>query len=225
MEDASTFASATEAIPSRETKLAMKAPLAVASTVPEPPQAMEGNGTTAAVPENEVYQRQRQVWDSVAKTQNKLSSGIDADVASSESATSLQLTLENDKLKELRSTYVEALQEAGKRGDDIIGYAFAVNGKLNSADVYASNALFRKMWSKQLQAAATEAIGERGADIGAPPSPEAVTAFLDEAKSGKAQEKVLSDQTRLETRESPGAVYFATKPAAGDWVHENYLAK
>ena len=74
--------------------------------------------------------------------------------------TSLQLALENDKLKERRAAYDSALQDAGKGSDDIIGYAFAVNGKLNSADVYSSNGLFRKMWPKQLQAAATEAIGD-----------------------------------------------------------------
>ena len=34
---------------------------------------------------------------------------------------------------------------------------FAVNGKVNSGDVYRSNALFRKMWAKMLTAAANEA--------------------------------------------------------------------
>jgi hypothetical protein len=28
---------------------------------------------------------------------------------------------------------------------DVIGYALAINGRVNSADVYASNALFRKL--------------------------------------------------------------------------------
>lgn len=87
--------------------------------------------------------------------QSKLSTGVDAQVASSVSSTSLQLALENEKLNELRSTYVKALHESGEIGDDVIGYAFAVNGKLNSADVYSSNELFRKMWPKQLQASAT----------------------------------------------------------------------
>ena len=214
-EDASTFASATEAMPSREAKLAMKAPRVAA------PSTMEEALTT----DDQVHARQREIWDSVARMQSKLSNGLDAQVASTVSSTSLQLALENEKLNELRSTYVKALHDPGEIGDDIIGYAFAINGKLNSADVYSSHGLFRKMWPKQLQAAATEAIGERHAKVAQPPSAEAVKLFLDEAKRGAAKEKVLGDQNRIEMRESANAVYFASEPANGGWVHENYLAK
>ena len=120
---------------------------------------------------------------------------------------------------------MKALQVAGENGSDIIGYAFAVNGKLNSADVYSSNGLFRKMWPKQLQAAATEAIGERGTATKSAPSADAVKAFLQDAKRGAAKEQVVNDTNKLEMRESPNAVYFAATPASGGWVHENYLAK
>ena len=63
----------------------------------------------------------------------------------------------------------KALEQAGEKDDDVVGYVFAVNGKLNSADVYPSNGLFRKMWPKLLQASVTEAIGEKnaGGDAGA----------------------------------------------------------
>ncbi len=62
-----------------------------------------------------------------------------------------------------------ALKAKGEAGDDIVGYVFAVNGKLNSADVYPSNGLFRKMWGKLLTASAIEAIGHRNAPNVAPP--------------------------------------------------------
>lgn len=214
-EEVSTFASAAEAMPSREAKLAMKAPLAATSSLVEPRQYSG----------DQVHARQAEVWDSVAKLQSKLSGGINADVASPVSATSLQLALENDKLKELRSVYVKALQDAGQSGADIIGYAFAVNGKLNSADVYSSNGLFRKMWPKQLQAAATEAIGERDDKVERTPSAEAVKTFLDEAKQGVVKKTGLSSRNQLEMRDSAKAVYFASEPASGGWIHENYLAK
>ena len=201
-EDATTFASAAEAIPSREVKLAMKAPLAAHETQPAG-YDVDGSPTGS---EGEVYERQQQVWDSVAKTQSKLSGSLATNVASQQSDTSLQLALENDKLKERRAAYVIALQDAGKSSDDVIGYAFAVNGKLNSADVYSSNGLFRKMWPKQLQAAATEAIGDEHVEKTAPPTVAAVTEFLNSAKRGSAQETVLSDKTRIETRATPDAV-------------------
>jgi hypothetical protein len=220
-EDAATFASAAEAIPSREVKLAMKAPLAAHETQPA---GYDVDGTPTGS-EGEVYERQKQVWDSVAKTQSKLSGSLSTNVASEQSETSLQLALENDKLKERRAAYVSALQDAGKGSDDIVGYAFAVNGKLNSADVYSSNGLFRKMWPKQLQAAATEAIGDEHVENTTPPTIAAVTEFLDSAKRGSASETVLSDKTRIETRATPDAVYSATAPASGGFIHENYLAR
>ena len=62
------------------------------------------------------------------------------------------------------------------------------------------------MWPKQLQAAATEAIGDEHVEKTAPPTVAAVTEFLNSAKRGSAQETVLSDKTRIETRATPDAV-------------------
>ena len=216
-EDPTTFASAAEAVPSREAKLAMSAPRA----------AMSALGGEDRGDGNDIYARQAQVWNSVSATQSKLSRSVHADVASPESATSLQLSLENDKLKELRNAYVSALQNAGMNGDDIVGYAFAINGKLNSTDVYASNGLFRKMWLKKLQSAATEAIGERNDEKGAsPPEADAVTAFLDKAKQGIVKEKAsLDNDNTIEVRDSAAAVYVAASPSAGAVFHESYVAK
>ncbi|MGQ0456964.1 MAG: ARPP-1 family domain-containing protein [Hyphomicrobium sp.] len=214
-ESVSHFASSAEAVPSREAKLAMKAPMATASV---------GEGGRQRVGDQE-HMRQQKVWDSVAKTQMKLASGINAAVKSAESETSLQLALENKKLKESRAAYVKALQQAGEAGDDIVGYSFAINGKVNSADVYASNGLFRKMWSKQLQAAATEAIGEKSEKAEASPEAAAVAAFLAAAKSGSVKKTALSDTKQAEMRDSDRAVYFASSPASAGWTHENYLAK
>ena len=57
-----------------------------------------------------------------------------------------------------QAAYISALQGAGESGDDIVGYVFAINGKVNGGDVYPSNALFRKMWTKMLAANVTDAI-------------------------------------------------------------------
>ena len=43
--------------------------------------------------------RQRQVWEQVSKIQDKLSQAVAAPVAAPQSASSLQLSLENEKLK------------------------------------------------------------------------------------------------------------------------------
>src|SRR6185437_9869874 len=98
----------------------------------------------------DIAARQHKVWEEVARVQRTLSRKLAAPVASPQSASSLQLALENDKLKRAQEAYVATLQPAGQRESDIIGYVFAINGKLDSAEIYPSNALFRKMWPKLL---------------------------------------------------------------------------
>jgi hypothetical protein len=212
-EDAATFSSADAALPSREAKLAMKAPTA--------PTTAGGERVAAA----ETGDRQQQLWRSVARTQKKLSSGVGQPVAAPASSSSLQLALENRKLKETQAAYIKALKAAGEQDADTVGYVFAVNGRLNSADVYPSNGLFRKMWPKLLSASVTEAIGEQGATAGALPAAATVLAFLEAAEAGKATSKDLNQSVRQETRESDATVYFATQRSSGGWVHRNYIAK
>ncbi len=93
-----------------------------------------------------------------------------------------------------------------------IGYVFAVNGKINSADVYASNALFRKLWPRLLKASATEALGAKTADTKVEaPAPAMVDAFLAAAASGKASEREPAKGMKLKVRDSDKAVDFETR--------------
>jgi len=218
-EDARRFATAAASIPTRDAKIAMKAP-----AQPGPSATLAGGGGTARA-YGDTGTRQQEMWRNVAKIQDKLSRGVGAPVAASQSQTSLQLALENEKLKAAQAAYIEALQAAGEKDADVVGYVFAINGKINSAEIYPSNGLFRKMWRKLLSANATEAIAERDVASDALPSIGAVSAFLDAAETGKSSEKKLTDLVRLETREADRVYYFETKRADGRWLHRNYLAK
>jgi hypothetical protein len=223
-EDSHRFATASTAVPSREAKIAMKAPVAAPPTAP----TRSNPGYMSSL---DVSRRQQEMWNDVAKTQDKLARAIAAPVAMPESRSSLQLSLENEKLKEAQTAYVKALKEAGDNADDIIGYVFAINGKLNSADLYPSNGLFRKMWPKLLDANAVEAIGDKAAAGAAPPSNADVLTFLKAAEAGKAVEQPLTKAIKLETREAAGALFFESRrvPSApgadAAWVHRNYIAK
>ena len=68
------------------------------------------------------------MWQGVRTTQSKLGDRIGASVRSAQSASSLQLALENEKLLETQQAYIAALKSAGESGDDIVGFVFAVNG-------------------------------------------------------------------------------------------------
>jgi hypothetical protein len=214
-EDSTKFSSADYSLPSRAAKLAMKAPSAAA-----------GSSGYANVGE-----RQHKVWNDVSAVQTKLSKNLKGEVASPESKSSLQLSLENKKLEKTRDEYIKALKEKGEGPDDIVGFVFAVNGRINSADVYPSNGLFRKMWSKLLASSITEAIGEKPAEDNQggltpeTPSSAAVEAFLNEAEKPKPQEHVMSDYAIRETRDAKDSLFVEAKRRKGGWIHRNYLAK
>ena len=81
------------------------------------------------------------------------------------------------------------------------------------------------MWGKLLSATAAEAIAERNVTVSAPPTVEAVRAFLATAETGNASEKQLPVGNRLETRVADTALYFETRGGDGNWMHHRYLAK
>jgi len=225
-EDQSKFSSAGEAMPSRSALLAMSAPPPEPKARPEGPNAP----TTARLgrPADEVAEKQRRVWDSVATTQKKLSQGLGAAVASPQSTSSLQLSLENEKLKEARTGYIKALRPGGEKDADVIGYVVAINGKMSAANIYPSNALFRKMWDKQLAAVVTEAIGEKqgAAPAASPPPPApAVKDFLAAAEKGKSYERALAAGMQQEVRDADKSLFNEARSADGNWVHRSYLAK
>src|SRR5882672_6326499 len=100
------------------------------------------------------------VWENVRIAQDKLSENVGTRVNSTVSASSLQLAIENTRVRATADGYIKALVNIVDRNDDVIGYVFAINGNVNSADVYSSNALFKKLWPKLLKANAVEAIAE-----------------------------------------------------------------
>jgi hypothetical protein len=225
-EDVKTFATASAVVPSLEAKIAMKAPMAAPAADPAPTGGAAGSRIrTMSLAASESGQRQQEVWRNVRKVQDGLSSNLGTTVNAATSQSSLQLALEHEKLQAAQSAYVAALQPAGEKDADIIGYVFAVNGKLNSAEIYPSNGLFRKMWPKLLKASVTEAIGQKNAGGETTPSRDAALAFLDDAIKGAASVKTLTADVRLETRSADKAFYFETRRASGAWVHRSYLAK
>jgi hypothetical protein len=209
-EDASKFSSSEKAMPSRKAKLAMKVP-----------SSPDSSGPLRA----DTGRRQSQVWRDVADTQMKLAGNVGSPVASPQSRSSLQLSLENKKVAERVAAYVAALKPLIEKASDSLGFAFAVNGALNSADVYPSHGLFTKLWPKLLDAAVTEAIAEKNGKTQTPPTSAEVAAFIANAEKGRAGERTIDSRTRLATRESDKAYYFETRRADGEVLHRNYIAR
>ena len=125
-------------------------------------------------------------------------------------------------------TYVKALGGLLEARTDVVGYVFAINGKINSADVYASSSLFKKLWPKLLQASAIEAVAElrRGEKFDAP-KPVDVQGFLDDGNKGVEKEQTVSSRVQMVTRDSKDNVSFDTRDRAKSDVviHRNIIKK
>jgi hypothetical protein len=170
---------------------------------------------------------QQEVWAKVTEAQTRLSNSVGSTVVDGTSSSSLQLSLENKQVAANVDDYLKSLGNIAAGKSDVIGYAFAINGKLNSADIYVSNALFRKVWTKMLKAAATEAVAEsRSVRLAAPVKAEAVKGFIDDAEKAAGQERSVSVNGRVITREDKdNAMFEARDEKSKTVVHKNYVKK
>lgn len=170
---------------------------------------------------------QQEVWAEVSKAQDKLAQNVGGNVQAGPSKTSLQLSLEDRKVVANIDEYVKALLSAPNGKSDVIGYAFAINGKINSADVYVSNALFKKVWAKNLKATATEAVSEaRGVRLADPVKADAVKGFMDDSERARPKERATGSSNRIVTREDKESFLVdAVDEKSKAIVHRNYVKK
>ena len=173
---------------------------------------------------------QAEVWENVAFFQNTMGQVLHADMHSAVSPSSYQLSVENEALRNEKRDYFEALEPALNQYPDAIGFAFAINGKTNSADFYGSNDLFTRLWKRQLDAAITEALME--ARPGAAATNTGVTAesieqWLKSAEpENAAQTRVVCPGVWLHTSEKRKSVLFDTvlSEGAAPVLHRNIIA-
>jgi hypothetical protein len=172
---------------------------------------------------------QGEVWAKVAKAQSKLGANVGGSVAAPVSASSYQLSMENEKVRATTDEYIKALAAIVAKHPDAVGYAFSINGKLNSADVYASPALFRKLWPGLLKSSAVEAVAELDGKPHAATKAEEVRAFISESEGGAATEREVTTRVRMTTRETKTNILFETRDhhprRKGGWVHKSYVKK
>jgi hypothetical protein len=171
---------------------------------------------------------QSEVWDQVAKAQQKFAVSVGAvGPLPSPSPTSMQLALENNKVNEATDAYLHDLSKIVDGKTDVVGYAFTINGKVNSADMYASNDLFLRMWPKLLRASAVEALTERpDANASAAPDPAQVRSFLRNAGVGRESARPATGRAVVVRKDADKVVLFESKDKeASGWVHRSYVAK
>lgn len=184
---------------------------------------------------NRSDRNQGKVWKEVAEAQRILSMKTGKDVKAKESDSSLALSLQAKEVIAATDKYVATLQPIVKGTKDVIGYAFAINGKVYMADIYGSPALFGKLWPRLLHASALEAFAEleKGKKF-APATVASVTTFLADADKGKTTDKEVSKDIRETTFSGEKALRFDSKlidakkggiPSPAAPLRQNYLKK
>jgi hypothetical protein len=177
---------------------------------------------------------QSDVWSGVAEQQSKLTenvsrlSGKNVEIRSSTSASSLQLSLENQDLDSIKKQYLDKFNAALNDKTDIIGFVYAINGELNTAEVYNNKTLFRALWPKLLDSAVTEAITDCNSERSYPAvQASEVKAFFETAISGSVTERPVWKSTRVKTYTTPTTVLFETFDLDADshWLHKSFVNK
>jgi hypothetical protein len=170
---------------------------------------------------------QSEVWKSVREIQAQLSDKAGKSVKDKESDSSLALSLKAKEVREATAKYTAKLKDIVQGKEDVIGYIFAINGKVMAADIYGSPTLFRKVWLRLLDANGIEAFAERPKDgMYEQTTVAAVRAFLDEAAKGKASTQDVGKGVRQITNEAKRNVQFETQDMKGGiLLRRNILAR
>lgn len=172
--------------------------------------------------------KQGDVWKEVASVQKKLTDNVGKSVQDVRSATSLQLTLENKEISKKVKDYTETISGMVKNQKDAIGFCFAINGEINSADLYASTGLFQKLWPKMLEACSVEAVSELNqAGKTREVTANDVANWLNEADKGKESEQSVNENIDLKVRESDRDIVYETYDDSSKdiYIHKNVLKK
>jgi hypothetical protein len=173
---------------------------------------------------------QMSVWQNVSALQEALASRLRQDkaaglasVRAQASPTSLILTQSSPPVAEAVGAYTKALTGAVTGKTDVVGYAFALNGDVKNADVYASSELFSAMWPKLLKSSAIEAVRLREQTKTAPVPVSQVDAFLREA-AGKQTTRAVDRRIKLVQHESERLLSVESRDG-NQWVHRSVVKK
>jgi len=175
------------------------------------------------------YKSQGRVWSSVSKMQSKLGKSLGTSVRSRRSGSSLQLTLENKKLQQRVKDYLKTLSGITENKKDVLGYAFVINGKINSAELFASNYLFNKLWSKLIKSTVVEAVSEyKQGKTYKVLTGQNIKDFLVSAEKGKkSKARDISKRVNIRSKESKNNVLFETRDKKNKkkWINKSYINK
>jgi hypothetical protein len=145
---------------------------------------------------------QSAVWENVQETQTKLEKNVEKSVKSPESSSSYQLTLENKTLNQKVAGYEQKLRGILKNKPDVIGFAYAINGRIEGSEIFCSASLFAKQWAKMLKSCEVDALADLDKEkTFAAPVSTLVASFLKQA-TGPLEEVPLATSSAVKIFQS-----------------------
>jgi hypothetical protein len=152
---------------------------------------------------------QQAVWDSVGKVNQR--------VGTSSASGAFTFNYSDPKVLQKLEPYLKALDETIVGQDRVVGAVVAINGKIESLDVFESTPLFRKLWPKLLKSHALDALSVSRTKGAAKRCDVAeATAFLSNTLEGAARETKTTKGGLVVTRREAkvGVCYSASAAAA-----------
>jgi len=184
---------------------------------------------------------QPRVWQEVANAEGRAvkaaraaGAPIAADAVALSTTGTYNAIAENKTLSTNRDAYVTALLPPIRKHANAIGMAIAINGKVTSADIYASPALFQRLSGKLLDSYALESLLAQDASQQVTvPTKQQVIAFLSKPSAARVASETVGNSMQRSTRETDEMVMYeygqldsptgAKKNVAV--VHQSYLKK
>ena len=168
---------------------------------------------------------QQAVWDNVAKNNEALR-------VESESGTFTRSYADKRVQSELEP-YVAGLTARVSGQSRVVGAIVAINGKIESMDVFESTPLFRKLWPKLLKSYALDSVStvadakapakDSKAAKSSPPAKESTvadaSAFLNKVLQGTVRDKQTKAGLVITHRETDGAKSYSAGGMGGAPIH------
>lgn len=188
--------------------------------------------TKEALMQAKLGKSQSGVWSSISKSHGHLSKYLEGDVASPVSPSSYQLMMEHPRMRARVAEVKDHFSKLMLGYPDAVGFVFLTNGRISTADVFASNQLARTYFDKHLEAALVDAAyqakdSRQAETTDGEQHPDQIEAWLEAATAGELIERQhIAPRIRLEVRRAAGhrATYFGSSDdQLGVFLHENWM--
>lgn len=164
---------------------------------------------------------QSKVWDEVKKQKEMVRRNAGVTLPAETDSINEEVYLPEVKAK--LEDYEKALSGLLEKYPDAVGFAYAVNGKVRSCDLFPHPSILKKLYPKLLRSAAADALAHKGEAAGnATPTAEDWTSLLQEPQKKESESLMLGNE-QIAAEDDERACF--TNTYNKQVIHRQYLKK